>query len=341
MASSKLPTVNFIIPTLNAALVLTDCLKSIKLLDYPASQISITLADAGSTDATLSIAKKYGCTILPNPLKTGEAGKAVGITAAVSDFIVLLDSDNIIPHPQWLNQLLKPLLSNTRVIGSESWAFTYRSHSGFIERYSALLGANDPYAWFCGIYDRYSLLTGRFTNINLLDLSETDTYLLFSIKSRPLPTIGANGTLYRTSFIKNQFQGEYFFDTDFLQSFSPSTSFYFAKIKNSIIHTYCESSILKFSKKQNRRVIDFYSYAPLRSHSWSSLNSRKAILFLAYSYSFFLPLFHSLKGYLIKKDLAWFFHPLACLITASVYLKGYLFNLLGLHRPLSRHAWKQ
>lgn len=66
---NKLPTISILIPTLNAASVLEKCLRSITTQDYLKDKIEIIIADGGSTDKTLEIARKYGAKIYKNPLK--------------------------------------------------------------------------------------------------------------------------------------------------------------------------------------------------------------------------------------------------------------------------------
>ncbi len=44
--------------------------------------MEIIVADGGSSDGTLKIARKYESQIVNNPLKTGEAGKAIGLKEA-------------------------------------------------------------------------------------------------------------------------------------------------------------------------------------------------------------------------------------------------------------------
>jgi len=139
------PKIDIIIPTLNSAKVLPSCLKSILKQDYHHYQILII--DGGSTDQTLKIAKKFHCQIINNPLKTAEAAKALGLKKSKSEFIALIDSDNILPSKNWLTKMLLPF-KDPEIIGSEPISFTYRQNAGFIERYSSLLGANDPYAYF-------------------------------------------------------------------------------------------------------------------------------------------------------------------------------------------------
>lgn len=159
------PKVSIVIPTLNAARVLESCLVSISKQKYPKNKIEIVIADGGSTDGTIELAKKYGARVVDNKLKTAEAGKAVGVRKARGDFIAFVDSDNILPTSNWLSEMIEPLLKHPEVVGSEPWEYTWRKKDGFIARYCALIGMNDPFVHFLGNYDRLNLLTGKWTEV--------------------------------------------------------------------------------------------------------------------------------------------------------------------------------
>ncbi len=45
-------------------------------------------------------------------LKTGEAGKAVGMKQARGEIIALIDSDNILPSRDWLSFMVEPFHDN-------------------------------------------------------------------------------------------------------------------------------------------------------------------------------------------------------------------------------------
>jgi len=114
---------------------------------------------------------------------------------------------------------------------------------------------------------------------------------------------------------------------------------YFAKVKTGIIHTYCESSLSKFIKKQQRRLIDYYTYRDQRLYQW---DSQSHILgFTLYSLLIFPSLFDSFRGFIKKADPAWFFHPLACFLTWWIYFIVTLKYKLGLLKPLNRNQWQQ
>lgn len=338
--------VSFIIPTLNAGNVLESCLKSIR--SQTLKNIEIIIADGGSIDQTINIARKYKTKIINNPLKTAEAGKAVGLRQTTGQFIALIDSDNILPSKNWLKKMLLPFQENPTIVGSEPIKFTYRKNGGFIERYSALLGANDPYAWFNGVYDRYSYLSNNWTGLKI-DQIDKGQYIETSLKpNQLLPTIGANGTIFRADFLKKNQRTDYLFDVDILSFVINQTQkpLHIAKTKVGIIHTYCEASILKFIRKQNRHLNDFYTYQELRSYNWNQKIKlislvKSNLKFFLYTFTILPALLDSFRGYLKKPDIAWFFHPFACLISLLVYTYISLCYLLGFHQPTNRQQWHQ
>ena len=328
------PKLSFIIPTLNSGKILDTCLHSIKKQTF--TDYEIIIADGGSCDNTLEIVQKYHCRLVSNPLKTAEAGKAIGLREAHGTFVALIDSDNILPTKYWLKKMLLPF-SDLDIIGSEPLKFTYRKNAGYIERYSALIGANDPYAYVTGSYDRYSYLSQKWTNINL-DIKDKQSYLKIKItNSSSLPTIGANGTIFRKNFLLSFFKSNYLFDIDLL-ALAPKP-LYFAKVKIGIIHTFCESSLSKFLRKQQRRLTDYYIYRGERQFHWP--NSAFPLKYILYSVLLLPAIFDSIKGYFRLPDPAWFFHPLACFLSLWIYFIVTLKFRLHLLKPVNRLKWQQ
>jgi len=335
------PKVSIVIPTLNSAKVIKKCLDSIVIQKY--TNYEILICDGGSTDETLKISKKYNCKILKNKLKTAEAGKAIGLKNSNGKYVAIIDSDNILPTSNWLSQMIKPLEDDNTLIGSEPWEFTYRKNSGFIERYSALIGANDPYTFIIGISDRKNIINNQWTSLKLMQ-KEFKTYLKIKLEPNKLiPTIGANGTVFRTNFIKPNFTSNYLFDIDIISQKLNSTNqpLYFAKTKNSIIHTWCESSVSKFYRKQTRRLKDYYQYKNIRSFDYKTKYIQNNFKFIFYVISIIPMLITTIRGYYKKPDIAWAFHPLACIITLYCYLYVSILYLLGFSVTQSRTNWRQ
>jgi glycosyltransferase involved in cell wall biosynthesis len=342
------PKISILIPTLNAENVLEDCLKSISIQDYPKELIEIIVADGGSTDNTGIAASKYSAIIIENPLVTAEAGKMAALKVSTGEYTALIDSDNILPDKNWLKQMIEPLLKHPEALGSEPIQYIWRKEDGFITRYCALIGMNDPLVMFLGNYDRINLITGKWTET---PHEETDRGSYFTVRfdKKGLPTIGANGTVFRSAFLKKFTGGDYLFDIDILaEELATSGSIDFIKVKNGIVHTYCENDIGKFVRKQKRRVTDYLFFKDskhARSFNWSDLDIKGkhplGVFYFIISCVTLIPLLVQVFiGYRKKADTAWFFHPLACEITFFVYAWHRIFASFY-KKELSRKNWKQ
>ena len=333
--------ISILIPTLNAASVLGKCLSSIATQDYPKNKIEIIIADGGSTDKTLETAKKYGAKIYQNPLKTGEAGKAVALRQAQGKLVALIDSDNILPDNNWLKRMVEPF-KDPEIMGSEPWEFTYRKSDGFIDRYCALIGMNDPLCYFLGNYDRRNILAGKWTGLPVKQ-EDKDGWIKATLKPPAFPTIGANGTILRREILaKSGLVGDYLFDIDIMAVLAAKNPVKFAKVKIGIAHLFCGSDIEKFIRKQSRRVNDYLCYQKtgVRQYPWQQQNKLGLLKFILSCVTIAPLIYQSLKGYLKKPDFAWFFHPLACWLTLWIY--GTQIFLAKFRLPTAeRKEWRQ
>ncbi len=318
-----LPTVSIVIPTLNVAGMLEDCLVSIARQTYPKEKMEIIVADAGSTDETLETAKRHRVTrIVANPLKTGEAGKAVGVREARHEIIALIDSDNILPDPQWLARMTAPF-EDSEIVASEPWEYTYRKTDGYITRYCAMLGMNDPLCLFLGNYDRKCLLTGQWTERPRLLEEDRGDYLKVKFDPLEVPTIGANGFCIRRSALEGVKHEDYLFDVDVLVEMFPKVAV--AKVKIGIVHIYTKN-FGGFLRKQRRRIHDFGQYGQVqrRAYPWKRMLFPGGLWFGISCITVLPLLWQSAKGYLRSFDSAWWFHPVACWATLWVYGAGVL-----------------
>ncbi len=334
-----LPSISIVIPVLNSERVLQGCLESIRSQDYPAHLVEVIIADGGSKDRSLDIAREYNAKIFQNPLKTGEAGKAVGLKKAQGDLVAFIDSDNLLPQKDWLLKMTQPF-EDKDVLGAEPWEFTYRSEDGFIDRYCALLGVNDPICFFFGNYDKRNLLSGVWTELPIQQ-DDQGNWIKVTLSSHPIPTIGANGTIFRRQIMQGELAGDYFFDIDILACFMEKHPIHFAKVKIGIIHLFCGNSVRQFMRKQKRRIRDYLYYNELgvRKYPWKS-QKKGLFKFLLSCFLVFPLIVQSFRGYFKKKDNAWFFHPLACWLTFIEYGSGTILNFFGI-KGLTRNKWKQ
>ena len=112
MKKNKLK-VSIIIPAKNAEKKISLCLKSIKDLDYAQDAINIYVIDNGSSDATVKVAKNYGCKVFIDSTKTVAGLRNVGAINSCSEIICFLDSDMIVDKT-WLKGGLQ-LFQNNKI----------------------------------------------------------------------------------------------------------------------------------------------------------------------------------------------------------------------------------
>jgi len=100
--------ISIIIPTLNEEKYLPLLLSSIKDQDF--SDHETIIADAGSRDKTVEIAKRYGCRVIPGGLPA--RGRNEGAKVAKGDLLFFIDADSII-SPEFLSKALEEFIARS------------------------------------------------------------------------------------------------------------------------------------------------------------------------------------------------------------------------------------
>jgi glycosyltransferase involved in cell wall biosynthesis len=340
MIAEELPSISVVIPTLNSEKYLAECLASVRNQDYPANKLELIVIDAGSRDRTLAIAQQFAVDrVLDNPLRTGEAGKAVGVRAAGGDLVLMIDSDNVLVGSDWLRRMVVPF-DDPEVISSEALRWEYSRDHHFINRYQALTGINDPLALYLGNYDRYSYLRDRWTDYPHAE-EHRDGWIRVELDPDWVPTMGANGYLVRREAFAAVPVGDYLFDIDFVHDLVASGLRTIARVDVPIRHYFCDS-VGQFYRKTRRRADDYFFFAAAgrRSYPWTRARSRAVSRFTASTLLVVPLLLDVARGARRKRDVAWLFHVPACWITLAVYAVA---TIRGKVRPrmLDRRAWRQ
>ncbi|MCB8961254.1 MAG: glycosyltransferase [Ardenticatenales bacterium] len=143
-----------IIPAYNAARTIGACLQALQQQTLPADQFEILVIDDGSTDDTGAIAASYGARVLRKERGRPAAARNAGIAAAHGDIVCFTDAD-CEPLPDWLAQIVAPLLSDNTIAGSKG---VYRTRQ------------RAPIARFVQLeyQEKYSQLAGQ-SAINMVD----------------------------------------------------------------------------------------------------------------------------------------------------------------------------
>lgn len=334
-------SISVVMPTLNAERHLDACLSALRAQRYD-GEVELLLADAGSTDRTLEIARRHGVDrVLDNPLRSGEAGKSVGVRAARGDAILLLDSDNIIIGEDWLQRMTRPLAEDPDVLGVEPGHFSYHREDGFINRWHALLGAADPLTIYTGNYARQSAVTGRWTELPH-EAEPRDGWTRLRLDPRHVPVLGANGFLIRRRAYELIPVGDYLFDLDHVQQLVGAGHQIFARADAGVHHLFCDD-VAGYRRKTRRRVDDYFFFAAQgdRTYPWTVSRTRGMADFAA-STALVVPVVRqALAGHRAAPDAgAWAWHVAACWITLAIYAVGVIRGRL---RPkmLDRSDWRQ
>jgi len=342
MAIEKNGVVSFVIPTLNSGRTLETCLAAIFSQRAPRETYEVVIADAGSSDDTVQIARRMGVdAVVDNPLKTGEAGKTAGIKASTGSLIALVDSDNILPDERWLERMVAPFRDGD-IVAAEPIEYTARKSDPALTRYFALLGMNDPLCLFTGNYDRLCAVTGKWTGLDVQQKDMGD-YLKLNLTEASLPTIGANGFVFRRTLLDRVAWDPYFFDIDVMHQAVRAGLGQVAKVKTGIVHLYC-ARLADFSRKQRRRIRDFLFFAQEKQRTYPWDRQKKAgIVRFALATAFVFPLLVQASiGFCRRPDWAWLYHVPVCWITLWTYGVGTLRKTLGLKQaPVARDTWQK
>lgn len=283
---------------------------SIREQDYE-GKVEIVAADGGSTDGTKDILKKYNCKIVNEKTGNPEKAKAIALRQAQGEAILFLASDNILPTRTWLKRMVDSLLKEPSAVGAYPWRYAYRKTDTSLNRYFALMGVNDPVAWFMGKADRQSYLGNENQKTKLVKFTPEN-----------MPTLGDNGMLvWRNKLMKAKVDEKNFSHIDVFYDLVSLGMNQFVVVKNEIIHDTGESFV-KFLSKRFRYMKELYlEQREMRRYKWvrDYQDMARLGLFVIYSLSLVGPLWTAGRGFLKKPDLAWFWHPVMSVAMVLVY----------------------
>lgn len=87
--------ISVVIPAYNAAWIIADCLRAVFQSTF--QEFEVIVVNDGSTDETAEIARKFPCTVLAAPAKSGPASaRNIGAGAASGEILVFIDADVLI-----------------------------------------------------------------------------------------------------------------------------------------------------------------------------------------------------------------------------------------------------
>lgn len=298
------PKVSILIPTYNAQRYLARCLQSIKELDYPKNKIEVIIADGGSNDNTIEIAKNYSIKIVQNPRRTAEYGKKIAFDRSTGSIIALIDADNVIASRNWLNEMLQPL-RDKRILGVESNYLLAQDFSS-LNVYANSLIIVDPLA---------RMLASKPTKT-----SQKESYLIKEYSRYSRPVGGANGFLWKREILTKKLGNrDEFNESLILTEIARTKKVYIANIPGiGIYHYYC-SGLRDYINKR-RKIARKHLSRSKESTTWVSQRGTLRLIFASlYLATFIGPLTEALWHGLKQRRAAWLWHPVISFLTIVVY----------------------
>ena len=316
-------TVSFAIATYNSERTLEKCLASIRSQNYDQAKIEIVIADGGSEDNTLNIARKFSAIIkkVPKDQQNAEYNKGVAVNASRNEIIALIDHDNILPNGDWLNKMLEPLNKDENIFGCGVLRFTYDKKLSLLDRYFSLFGVNDPSVFY---FNKSAHQSYIYENFHLRARMVNNFADYFEVKLDPdsFPALGGNGALVRRDVLKKaNIDPKYFFHIDVHLDLVNKGFRDYAFVKESVLHL-SNNKVIPFLKRR-MYFMDKYYLSEKEKRRYLLVNPQtdklKLLYFIIISATFIVPFSDSLRGYRKIRDVAWFLHPIMCFAILLVY----------------------
>lgn len=304
---------SIIIPTFNSEKYLWKCLDAIVGQSF--KDLEVIIVDGGSNDGTYGILRDYQpffvrdrFHILSNPYRIAEKAKLIGLKHARGEYVMFLDSDNILPEP---NTLSEDIFGDKHGFSSFTSSGAQNTFIGCRPFYIPCGTSFNTYLTFClQISDPVSWIISNEASLSALDGENFSTPL------------GANGTVYLKSKL-DELNLEEFEDTEVaLKLWKKNPNGCWACF--CIEHYICEN-IWQFIQKRRRQAFHRLCRGETDSEfDWTKQETSRPIWFaVLYCLTLVGPIFHTIEG-LFWGHKQWLWHIPACYASVLGAVWGYM-----------------
>jgi len=334
-AFAALPSVTFVVPTLNAESLLPACLRSIRDQDYPQGNVEVLIVDGGSTDGTVDVAKKFGCRIVQNPRRLCGPGVAIGMDSASYDIQIFFAADNRLPRRDWLRRIVKPFIDDPRIYATFGHFFVDRRDPA-LNRYFSLVESSPFHLFVCGNESSKKLYEMSYDIVE-----EGIGYKVLRMTSDKFPILGlANGFALNANALRADREGQKLLrfinkslDED-LDDILPviqliEHGYKLAYVPLAPVHHFHLAAyrlfLDKYSWKIRNNLVGGKAYTNARMFLSRRRQVREKLWFI-YCMCFAWPLLDGARGLRRDGDVAWLLHPVRCIFLAILGFISVLLN---------------
>lgn len=311
------PTLTVVIPTLNAERHLARCLPSLRKQRFDPSEIEILVADGGSTDRTLEIAREHGCRLIDAKGLMAEEAKRLAFSTSSGEYICLLDADNEIASDGWLPQAMASLRNHPEAMGFESYYVRHPEHTRLNAYLTECLQISDPYARFLSSSPK------RLGS----DPDGTEVYELPADGAYPT---GANGFIFPRRLLAELGPDEGYHEAVFFPRLMRAGGTILLKHPACAVHHHYVTTWGDYYRKRQRAMIIYMLRKEETDAAWDqgsrTWRSATAVLFFG---TMIGPTIVGIGRALATGKSPWILHPLAGLYSTAGNLVGVLRYRLG------------
>jgi len=328
------PKISFVLCTYFGERTLDACLRSLVEQKYPKDKMEILIADGGSKDKTLEIAKKYQkkypklIKIENNKAQYDDgrgAGKDTFSRKSKGEIICFVDQDNILIQKDWIKKMIIPL-KNPEISAVQSRMAIMRKDS-MMNRYLSAIGIEDPFSV------PYSLNAQVTLNSKKFEYAKEGDYFICRLDKNNFLYAGNNGFMIkRKPFFE---AGGYNQDTDNFYRMSLK-NYKVAVPKNAKLHHSAATDFSHFLEKRIKYVIryleenyedrDFYWFDLDKNNFKQNFKFIKNILFNV----LIIPaLIQGIYMAIREKKAVWLMHPIMLFSITWAYIFGRGYSLIN------------
>lgn len=342
------PLISIIIATYNSEKTLPLTLTSIKKQDYPKNKVEILVIDGRSTDQTKKIAKKFRCMIYDNPRREPLFAKHLGFLKARGNYIIYLDSDEVMENSQSLKLKYLIFKRNNQIVSVIPSGYKIPPNYSSINHYINELG--DPFSFFIYRLSKEADFFAKELLCSYNKVFEDKNCIVFNfynVKPLPFLELGTMGTMIDLKYLKENFpEAEKDLSiAPFLFYILNSKPGNIAVAKNDNIIHYSSDTFSKYLKKIKSRVKNNVYNTPMGSGGFSGRDKfqpfwfqLKRYLFIPYSITIIFPLIDSVFFVLSRKKIIYLIHPILCIYTAYLIIYYYALKLLSIKQPIKNYG---
>lgn len=302
-------------PTYNREIHLKKILESISKQTYPKNKLEIVIADGFSEDNTQKIAEEYGCIIIKHKTTDAEKRRKMAVEKATGELIFMVDDDNFFPNENMLLNMVQAMEQEGKFACECLWQY-YDRNDPIANRYCALVGTVDPSTMYLKRQDHMPYFAKTWTSMGKV-VKETEKYLVVRFNDGEIPTMGMNGFLARKKDILACAIGDTIMHMEICSYLLENGSNEFIFMKDYFGHD-CVSTQRQIILKAERNIRRYNIDGQQRRMNYEMSLGKMIKLGLILG-TFIIPTRDAIRGYLAKKDCAWFLHPVISFRIALCY----------------------